>query len=358
MRKKRSARLSRLDNRVNTKYPVWIEYLAIWISMLALTAGQAMILFTFVPLPEISAIAIIVCAEYLALMASIFCIATALIRNRKWDRPLRMLSNATREVAAGNFAVRLKPLRKDGKKDYVEVMFEDFNTMVSELNSTEMLKNDFISNVSHEIKTPLSVIQNYASALQTQDLPDEAQKDISTIISAAQKLNTLVTNILKLSKLDNQEIKPAMSEFDLCEGLGECALSFEDLWERKNIEFSADMDDTCVIKSDPALLDIVWNNLLSNALKFTEPGGSVTLSQSSDTDMVTVEISDTGCGMDEQTQAHIFDKFYQGDTSHSSNGNGLGLALTWRVVEILGGQIRVRSKPGEGTTFTVTLKTE
>jgi signal transduction histidine kinase len=281
-----------------------------------------------------------------------------LVRRFLLERPMRRLSGAAKKIAAGDFSVRVEPLpkKKNGKKDYFDVMIDDFNTMAAELAGIETLKNDFIANVSHEIKTPLSVIQSYAAALQNDALTvDERNEYIKTIMEASRKLSTLVTNILKLNKLENQEIVPVSAPYDLSEQLRRCALAFEDLWERKNISFTADLEDITV-KYDESMLELVWNNLLSNALKFTEPGGAVELTLKIQGSFVLVGVKDSGCGMDGETAKHIFDKFYQGDSSHSREGNGLGLAMVKKVIEITGGEISVDSEPGKGTAFTVSLK--
>jgi signal transduction histidine kinase len=235
-------------------------------------------------------------------------------------------------------------------------MFDDFNTMAQELESIEILKNDFIANVSHEIKTPLSIIQNYASALQDENLePGERREYIKTIVTSSQKLSALVSNILKLNKLEHQEIMPEAAPYDLSEQLRRCVLAFEDLWDRKNITFDADLDELTV-SYDESMLEIVWNNLIANAIKFTVPGGSITVTLKRLAGFAVVRIIDSGCGMDEETQKHIFDKFYQGDVSHSQEGNGLGLALVKKALDISGAKISVLSKAGEGSTFTVRLK--
>jgi signal transduction histidine kinase len=326
--------------------------------MLCLTGGQALILSEYVDLWTAGVPFSFILANigYWGLMTLVFCLIIRYIRRRTWDAPMRTLSDAAKRVADGDFSVHIAPLRKDGKKDYVEVMFEDFNRMVEELGSIETLTGDFVSNVSHEIKTPLSVIQSYATALRKPEIDEETRREYTdTIIAASKYLNTLVTNVLKLSKLETQEFRRDRREYDLCAQLAECALQFEEQWEAKNIAFAADMDDKCVIRADAELTYIVWNNLLSNALKFTESGGEVRLMQASEPDSVTVTVSDTGCGIDARIIGRIFDKFYQGDTSHSGEGNGLGLALTKRVTDILGGQISVTSDVGKGSSFSVTL---
>lgn len=293
---------------------------------------------------------------YWALVSGVFAWVTHAQTRKKFDEPMHRLSTAAKDVANGDFSIYLEPIHAPDKYDYMDVMFEDFNKMVEELGSIETLKTDFIANVSHEIKTPLAVIQNYAEMLQKETLPYELREDYcNTIISASQKLTALVTNILKLNKLENQEIVPTAQHYDLCRQLAEYALQFEELWESKDIEFIADLEDRVVINADEEMIGIIWQNLLSNAIKYTEPGGAITLKQTSESDSVTVTISDTGCGMSTEVVDRIFDKFYQGDTSRSQEGNGLGLALTLRVVELVGGSITVASAPGEGATFTVTL---
>lgn len=346
------------DKRINAKRLSWREYLVMLIIMLCLTGGQAMIFseyvdnFYNVPLEFILAN-----IGYWALITFVFILVTAAMRRKTYDKPMMILSESAKKVAEGDFSIYIPPLRKDGKKDYVEVMFEDFNKMVEALGSIETMKADFIANVSHELKTPLSVIQNYATALQKESLPYEVRKEYcDTIISASQKLTALITNILKLNKLENQKITPSPQPYDLCRQLTEYALQFEELWENKNIEFVANLDDRAIICADEEMMGIVWQNLLSNAIKFTEPGGKITLTQTSEADMVTVTVTDTGNGMSKEVIDRIFDKFYQGDTSHAQEGNGLGLALTLRVIELVGGSITVASESGKGTTFTVRLK--
>jgi signal transduction histidine kinase len=349
------------DIRVNTKYFSVTEFLLIYLILSILTSGQVLIFMSFLKIhltiTNLPFGYVWGMMGYWAIVSLIFCLISARLRYLSYERPMMKLSRAAKKVAEGDYSIKIPPMRKDGKKDYVEVMFEDFNKMVDELGSTEMMKNDFISNVSHEIKTPLSVIQSYAMALQKEDLAQVTRKEYTkTIITASKKLTSLVTNILKLNKLENQEIRESAKAYDLCRQLSECALSFEELWEGKNIAFEADIEDRVIICADESMVEIVWNNLLSNAIKFTEPGGTVKLTQTSDSNMVTVMVEDTGCGISEETVKHIFDKFYQGDTSHSQEGNGLGLALSLKVIELAGGRISVESKQGIGTTFTVKLR--
>lgn len=290
------------------------------------------------------------------LVAVVFTLWTNYQIKRHYQKPIEEFSEAAHKVASGDFSVYLAPHHTADKFTHLDVLFTDFNKMVEELGSIEILKTDFFSNVSHEIKTPLSVIQNNAELLRLESLTEENRKECTeTILHATKRLSNLITNMLKLNKLEKQTIKPAPQRYDLCAQLCECALQFEDMWERKNLEFEADIEERTVIEADEGLLELVWTNLLSNAIKFTPEGGTVTLTQISDEEEVTVSVADTGCGMDEGTMKKIFEKFYQGDTSHSTEGNGLGLALVKRILQLSDGSISVESSVGKGTVFTVRL---
>lgn len=275
---------------------------------------------------------------------------------RTYEEPMHKLAEATSRVANGDFSVYVPALHTQDKRDYLDVMIMDFNKMVEELGSIETLKTDFVSNVSHEMKTPIAIIKNYAELLKSEHITEEQRKEYAeNIEGAAMRLSNLISNILKLNKLENQRITPQVEAYDVCRQLCECILQFEDAWEEKKIEMELEIEDAAMVEADESLLELVWNNLLSNAIKFTNPGGTITIKQSSDERFVNISVSDTGCGINRDSIHHIFDKFYQGDTSHSSEGNGLGLALVKRVLELLDEDIQVFSEPGKGSTFLVTL---
>lgn len=344
------------DEKVTRKSVTPSSFLAVFLTLMFLAIGQSFIIVIYFGSNIIPPRLLLSLMIYWAVVTAAFSFLTAVNIRKRYTRPIQLMSEVTERVAAGDFTARLETYHKDGKPDYLDAMFLDFNKMVDELASIEILKNDFVSNVSHEIKTPLAVMQNYATLLQSDDLSDAQRKEYSQVIfDATGQLSTLVTNILKLSKLENQTITQAAKSYDVCGQLGECILNFADCLEEKEIEFSADMEDRAMVIADESLVEIIWNNLLSNAIKFTPKGGTIKLTQISDELCIRVSIQDTGCGMKPETMKHIFDKFYQGDTSHSGVGNGLGLALVKRVIDLIGGEISVTSEYGNGTIFTVKL---
>ncbi|MBQ7344594.1 MAG: HAMP domain-containing histidine kinase [Oscillospiraceae bacterium] len=273
------------------------------------------------------------------------------------DRPVKRITDAAEKIMQGDLSVRIEPLRGVASDDGFDRIIEAMNKMTEELASTETLRTDFIANVSHELKTPLAVMGNYATMLQKPGITEEEKNEYAKAISeAARRLAQLIGNILKLNKLENQQIFPQWEEYDLGEQLCSCLLQFEDVWEQKELQIEAEIQDDVRIRSDPELLSLVWNNLFSNAVKFTPEGGTIGLELRTEGDWVVVSVRDTGCGMKPEVGRHIFEKFYQGDTSRATQGNGLGLALVKRVVDILNGEIGVQSVFGQGSTFTVKIR--
>jgi len=281
----------------------------------------------------------------------------ALRRKLTVERPVRHITQAAQKIVEGDFSVRIKPECWLGAQDEFNQIICCFNRMAEELGGVETLRTDFIANVSHEMKTPLAVLQNYGTLLQQPHLPEEKRMEYARgVAEGSRRMADMMTNILKLNRLENQQIYPEISEYDLGEQLCRCLLAYENVWEKKNIEICTDLAEDVGIKGDAQLLEHVWNNLFANAFQFTPPGGRVSVSLTATRDYATVRVQDTGCGMTPEVGAHIFEKFYQGDPSHSSRGNGLGLALVKRVMDIVEGEISVQSRAGEGSVFTVRIR--
>lgn len=348
-----------LDPRVRERRVSPTVLIGTFVALAIWTTVQMKILGDYIHYEDISRAHFIAIVVFWLLSAAAFMFMTTYQINHRYEKPMRQFAKATRQVADGDFSVYVKPLHTAEKMDYLDAMFLDFNRMVEELGSIETLKTDFFSNVSHEFKTPLSVIQSYAQMLAQEGVSEEQRLEYAnSILQSSRRLSALITNLLKLSRLEKQTICPKPEPYDLCRQLCECALGFEGEWEQKGLTFIADIEDSAKIVTDETLLELVWNNLLSNAIKFTEPGGTVTLRQTSCEDSVTVSVTDTGCGMSQNTLKHIFDKFYQGDTSHSTEGNGLGLPLALRVLQLCGCSVTADSKVGSGSAFTVTIPAE
>lgn len=349
-------------------WPRWLAVLRRYFSFFALTAfivSCCMILF----LRELSSAADVELTEVVIRKASIltflnvlllsllFTLLDAVRRKIMVDRPVRRIITAAEKIMEGDFSVRIQPIYSLGSMDGFNTIIDYFNRMAEELSGTETLRTDFISNVSHELKTPLAVIQNYGNMLAQPGLSEGQWREYAEAITdTSRRLANLITNILKLNKLENQQIFPTVRTYSLSEQLCECFLSFEGAWDAKNLEIETDLAENVMVDTDAELLSLVWNNLFSNAIKFTEPGGLVSLSLKTEGSLAIVTVSDTGCGISRETGAHIFEKFYQGDTSHAIQGNGLGLALVKRVIDIIGAEISVESEVGKGSTFIVKLK--
>lgn len=276
----------------------------------------------------------------------------AMIGGTRELKPLRQLIAATREVAAGNFDVKVNI--NHGLRDF-KILGDNFNEMTRELASIETLRNDFVGNISHEFKTPVVSIRGFAKLLKKGNLTEEQRDEyLDIIISESDRLTNLSSNVLLLSKLESSDQLVRKGAFSLDEQLRRTILLFETQLSAKQIELELNLN-TADIVADEELLKHVWINLLSNAIKFSPEGGTISVEVGEACGQVEVSVADCGAGMDEDVRKHLFDKFYQGDPSRATEGNGLGLSLAQKIVELSDGEIAVESAPGKGTRFTITL---
>jgi len=272
---------------------------------------------------------------------------------KKIFNPLQQISVAAGKVASGDFTAEIS---YQGEFEELERTFENFNRMVKELNSVEIMRNDFIADVSHEFKTPLSAISGYATLLQDSELTEEEKTEyIRKIFFHIDKLNDLTENILRLSKMEQQQFLESPVTFRLDEQLREAIVLLEPKWSEKKLELDLELPEI-QFTGHPSLLFTVWTNLIGNAIKYTDAGGTIGVMLSEEKESVRIIVRDNGIGMDEETKTHIFDKFYQGDTSRKSQGNGLGLAICKEIIRKCEGEIMVISTLGEGSEFVVALK--
>ena len=266
--------------------------------------------------------------------------------------PLEKLSDASKKVAKGDYNVQLS---YPGRIQELEDVFHNFNFMVQELNSVEMMRNDFIANVSHEFKTPLSSISGYVTLLQDPELSEEERQEyIRMAFFNIEKLNDLTGNILQLSKLEHQNSMTSPVTYRLDEQIREVIVLLEPKWSQKQLLLDINMKEI-TYTGQQALMFQVWSNLLSNAIKFSNPGGKIFIQLSKAKEGIKVLFSDNGIGMSEETLAHVFEKFYQGDSSRQEQGNGLGLALCKNILDKCNGKIYVTSTLGKGSVFLVVL---
>lgn len=267
-------------------------------------------------------------------------------------QPIQKIGKAFNELSRGNFDVKVSENEKIAE---IREIAQSFNAMTYDLSHIETLRNDFVANVSHEFKTPISAIEGYATLLQNHNLsPEKYDRYVQKILDNSRRLTNLLGNILMLSKLENIETVPDKSEYRLDEQIRRCILLLENKWSSKNIEFDMELPKTYYYGSE-SLLEQVWLNILDNAVKHSPVGGIISIAVDKNTESVVVSVADNGSGMTEEVQKHIFEKFYQGDASRKTEGNGLGLALVKRIINLCKGKIEVKSSPQNGAEFIVTL---
>ena len=284
----------------------------------------------------------------------LFTLVVAFSRKITVKNPILRILNATEKIGSGDFSVRL-PVKKRFRNEY-DVISENINTLAEELSSIDTLRQDFVSNVSHEFKAPLALIQSSGEILSREDLTEEERRKYArNVIDAARRLSAMVTNILTLNKIENRKIFPKSDRVLLGEQLREETLLFEPEWTEKSISLTVDADDELCVYADRELLSLLWTNLLSNAFKFTPAGGAVTVTVRKENGRPVVSVADTGPGIPPEQQERVFEKFYQGDASHTTQGNGLGLALVKSVADLYGYRVEADSEPGKGCLFTVRL---
>lgn len=275
----------------------------------------------------------------------------SLVMSRIPLKPVRQVIDATNRLAGGDFSARL---RLPGARVFTELA-ESFNRMAEELGSIEMLRSDFVDSFSHEFKTPIVSIKGFAEELKHDDLTREQRDEyLDIIISESTRLAALATNVLNLSRVEKQTILTNRARFDLAEQVRRCVLLFENKWEQRRLDLNLELEEISLF-GDEELLNQVWLNLIDNAVKFTPEGGSVEIRLKKTETAAEFTIQDDGYGISLEAQKHIFDKFYQGDTSRAVSGNGLGLSIAKRIVALHNGSIECQSEEGVGTVFSVSL---
>ncbi len=275
--------------------------------------------------------------------------------SRLFFDPINALQEGMRRVANGDFQVEMTPPKFASKE--IKEVYAGFNLMTRELRSTEILQTDFVSNVSHEFKTPINAIEGYSTLLLGEDLKGDSKEYAEKIFFNTTRLSTLVSNILLLSKLENRTIPAKGAEYPLDEQIRESIVALETAWDEKNIDLDVELDEISYYGNE-SMMYHVWTNIIGNAVKFSPPGGRITVRLRKVEGNTVVTVSDQGPGLSAEAQKHVFDKFYQQDSSHKQEGNGLGLALVKRILTLEQGDISAANGPEGGCIFTVTLPEE
>ncbi len=280
----------------------------------------------------------------------------AILLSRFFLQPIDNLRKAMEQVKKGDYTATVKPMNREfGNNQTIAQLEDSFNAMTAELRNTELMRKDFISNFSHEFKTPIASVKGMAKQLYAGEVSEEQQGEFLKIIyEESARLADLSDEILLLTRLEKQQIIPEQKAYSLDEQLRRCLLLYEEAWSKKELDIDMELEEI-TYNSNEDLLAHVWNNLFGNAVKFTPQNGSLRVVAKKTEKDIIVQIADSGIGMSKETQEHIFDKFYQGDASHTTPGNGLGLALVKKILTLAGGSVEVESEIGKGSTFTVHL---
>ena len=347
-------------NKIKARYSIRFYFVVIVFIIIAATAAVTGIIFFLLSLfpainnslytsiyPVIAAfgVACIIIGTAFSAITSKFVLAR-----------IKNVQDGMREISKGNFSVRVEDKDRKNKPSEFGELERTFNKMASDLDGIELFRNDFINNFSHEFKTPIVSIKGFARQLQSESLTDEQRREYVEIISSeSERLAKMSTNILLLTKLENQQIVSEKTVFSLDEQIRNSIILLENLWSEKNIELDLDLPDSVEYNFNEEMLSHVWINLITNAINFTCENGKITVKLFENENSVTCSITDNGIGMTEETLNRIFEKFYQGDKSHHANGNGIGLNIVKRIVSLAGGEIKVESSLGKGSTFTVIL---
>ncbi len=347
-------------NKIKARYSIRFYFVVIVFIIIAATAAVTGIIFFLLSLiPAIKnslyssiypvlaafAVACIIIGTAFSAVTSKFILAR-----------IKNVQDGMREISKGNFSVRVEDQDRKNKPSEFGELERTFNKMASDLDGIELFRNDFINNFSHEFKTPIVSIKGFARQLQSENLTDEQRREYVEIISSeSDRLSKMSTNILLLTKLENQQIVSEKTVFSLDEQIRNSIILLEPRWSEKNIELDLDLPDSVEYNFNEEMLSHVWINLITNAINFTGEDGKITVKLIENESFVTCSISDNGIGMNKETLNRIFEKFYQGDKSHQANGNGIGLNIVKRIVALASGEIKVDSSLGEGSTFTVIL---
>ncbi len=328
-------------------------FIALMAASAAVTAVICLLLYKFIPgISGHTQIWYFIIALLFALFLGVILAATT---SKLWLKTADDLSDAVNQVSRGNYKVKVDDKRHKGE---FGDLIRAFNNMTEELSHVELFRNDFINYFSHEFKTPIVSIRGFARQLQKEGLTDEERREYTQIIiDECDRLARLSTNILLLSRFENQQIVTSVSTFSIDEQIRHTLVLLEKEWSRKGLQLDLELDEVTYTTNEE-MLSLVWTNLLSNAIKYSHEGGRIEIVCDEDAEHVHVVVSDEGIGISEEDQKHIFDKFFQADPSHKGSGNGLGLALVRRIVELCGGTVRVSSRPGQGASFSVTLPKE